>query len=70
MELVSHRVVLEGSGKTSCLALVALLLLDPSDVQDLEHHDCPEDDPDDQDAFESVDLDTLLAICTLRELRR
>lgn len=66
VELVSHRVILEDSGKSSCLALVALLLLAPSDVQDLEHHDHPEDDPDDQDTLESIDLYISLATCALR----
>lgn len=62
VELISHGVVLEGSGQTGCLALVTLLLLAPSDVQNLGNYNCPEDDPDDQDALECVVLSILLAI--------
>lgn len=69
VELVSHRVILEDSGKSSCLALVTLLLLAPSDVQDLEHDDHPEDDPDDQDTLESIDLNISLATCALCNFR-
>ena len=55
--LVTHGEVLKGSWKPGSLALVALLLLDPSDVQDLEDDDYPEDDPDDQYSLKCKDLE-------------
>jgi len=56
VELVAHGKVLEGSGQSGCFTLVSLLLLDPSDVQDLKDDDYPEDDPNDQNTLESIDL--------------
>jgi hypothetical protein len=32
----------------------------------LEHHDHPEDDPDDQNSLECIVLGILLAVCALR----
>lgn len=56
VEIVAHGVVDKVSRETRCFTLVALLLLYPDNVQNLDDDDTPENAPDDQDAFESVDL--------------
>lgn len=56
VEIAVHRVVDEFPGKASSLALITLLLLQPGDVDDLENDYTPENAPNDQDSFESVDL--------------
>ena len=56
VELVAHGKVLESSGESGCFTLIALLLLTPSDVQDLKDDNHPEDNPDDQNTLESIHL--------------
>lgn len=56
VEIAAHRVVDHGAREAQRLALVRLALLHPHDVEDLGYDDAPEDDPDDQDAFERGDL--------------
>jgi len=58
MEMAAHRVIDRVPGKTSRLALIALLLLHPGDEKNLSDNNTPEDAPDDQDTLESVDLKT------------
>jgi len=58
MEMTAHRIIDGVPRKTSRLTLIALLFLHPGDKDDLGDNDTPEDAPDDQDALESVDLDT------------
>lgn len=63
VELAAHGVVHRVSGKPGRLTLVRLLLLHPSDEDDLSNDDTPENTPDAQDAFKRVDLiDTLLVL--------
>lgn len=54
--LSAHGEVLECSRESGCFTLVSLLLLNPSDVQDLKDDNHPEDDPDNQYSLESIDL--------------
>jgi hypothetical protein len=59
VELSTHGVIDKISWKTSCFTLIAFLLLHPGDQEDLCDDDAPEDAPDSQDAFESIDLDQI-----------
>lgn len=53
----AHGIIDRVPRKTSCLALVTLLLLHPRDDNNLQNHDTPEDAPDRENAFESIVLD-------------
>lgn len=57
MVLIAHGKVLEGSGESGCFTLISLLLLNPSDIQDLKDDNHPENDPDDQNTLKSIDLE-------------
>lgn len=56
VEIAVHGVVDKVSWEAGCLTLVSLLLLHPCDEEDLGNDDSPENAPDDQNAFESIDL--------------
>jgi len=58
MEMTAHRVIDRVPGKTSRFTLIALFLLHPGDEKNLSDNNTPQDAPDDQDALESVDLET------------
>lgn len=51
-----HRIVDEVPGETCGLALIALLLLQPGDVEELQDDYTPKNAPDDQDSLEGIDL--------------
>lgn len=56
MELAAHTVVHKVPRQAGSLALVALLLDHPQDVENLQDNDAPEDAPDGENTFEGVDL--------------
>ena len=61
VELITHRQILDDSGESSCFTLIALLLLHPGDVDDLEDDDGPKDAPDDENTFQGVDLNSKMS---------
>lgn len=61
----AHRVVYGVSRKTSCLTLIALLLLHPHDDEDLCNHDAPKNTPNRQNTFEGIYLEAYVSLMLL-----